>query len=173
VAYKSDAENSPRNSPELYRLAKLSDISDPRILGFYNRWGNYFRKDGSPQRCGKFCTINILGEHRHKWVIHTCNFSCFHVRLDEILSEENAPPEFFKLTRITVDAGTYTVLQKFGYLLGARGNLLEAQPSDDERDYEITLWFLNPLLVPPTVLLNLIDDCGAAQGWEWEVDTKR
>ena len=177
VAYKSEPKYSPKNSPTLYRRASLSDISDPKILGFYRRDGEYFRKHGVVRRYGPFPVIDVISpqsEERHRsWTIAGWNYTVYFVRLDEILSEEDAPPKHFKLTRITVDVGDSEGLQKFGYLLGARGYLQEAHESSEDSDYEITLDFLQPILVPPTMLLNLIDDCGEAQGWKWEVDTKR
>ena len=177
MAYKSEPKYSPKNSPTLYRRASLSDITDQKILGFYDHTGRYFRKNGGVRHSGPFPVIDVINpqsEERHRsWTIAGWNYTVYFVRLEEILSEEDAPPKHFKLTRITVEVGDHEGLKKFGYLIGARGYIHEAVPDDDEREFEVTLWFLQPILVPPTMLLNLIDDCGEAQGWKWEVDTKR
>ena len=177
MAYGNEPRYSPKNSPTLYRRASLSDVTDPRILGFYRHGGEYLRKHGAVRYSGPFPVVDVSSappkEWPKTWTITGWNYMMYFVRLDEILTEENAPPKHFKLTRITVDVGDSEGLQKFGYLLGARGNMQEAVPSDEEHTYEVTLDFLEPILVPPTCLLNLIDDSGAAQGWKWEVDTKR
>ena len=163
---KSDAENSPHNSRELYRGTNLRDISDPRILGFYLHNGRYLRKNGAPYGSVKLPFVNVLDPFQSVQHINRGNYRVCFIRLDEILTEENAPPKHFKLTRITVDVGDSEGLQKFGYLLGARGYIQEAVPSDEEHTYEVTLDFLEPILVPPTMLLNLFDDCIATQeGW--------
>ena len=173
MAYASDEKHPPRNCPTLYRRAILSDINDPMVLGFYKHGGEYFRKNGTPRKDGPFPVVDVLRGANQTWTVTGWNYTAYFVRLDEILTEENAPPKHFKLTRITVDVGDSEGLKKFGYLLGARGYVQEAVPSDEEHTYEVTLDFLQPILVPPTMLLNLIDDCGKAQGWKWEVDKKR
>ena len=171
--YESDAKHSPKNSPTLYRRASLSDIEDSKILGFYAYDGLYLRKNGTPSYSGPFPVVNLFSTTSKLWTITGRNYPAYFVRLDEILSEENAPPKHFILTRITVEVVDPAGLAKFMYLLGARGYVGEAQPYDDRYTYEVVLEFQEPLLVPPTILLNMIDDCGAAQGWEWKVNTKR
>ena len=171
MPHKSDAENSPHNSRELYRGANLQDIGNPRILGFYLHNGRYLRKNGAPYGSVKLPFVNVLDPFQSVQHINRGNYRVCFIRLDEILTEENAPPKHFKLTRITVDVGDDEGLKKFAYLLGARGYLLPEYFSDEEHGYEMKLDFLEPILVPPTMLLNLIDDCTAAQkGWGEEQD---
>ena len=166
MAYDSDTMNPPRNSPELYRRASLSDINDPRVLGFYKHGGEYFRKNGAPRKDGNFSVVDVLRGANQTWTVTGWNYVGYFVRLNEILTEENAPPNHFKLTRITVDVEDTEGLQKFGYLIGARGYIAGVVDRNEEYTYEVTLDFLEPILVPPTCLLNLIDDSIAAQR-EW------
>lgn len=166
MSYKSNTKYSPRNSPTLYRRASLSDISDPKILGFYEYNGQYYRKNGAVRYDGPFPVVTVRDTPIRTRSIAAWNYNAYFVRLDEILSEENAPPKHFKLVRITVDVRDSEGLQKFACLLGARGYLHEAQQCDERYSYEMSLFFLEPILVPPTLLLNLFDDCIAAQpGW--------
>ena len=171
MPYASDEKHPPRNCPTLYRRASLSDITDPRILGFYKHGGEYFRKNGAPRKDGSFPVVDVLRGANQTWTVTGWNYTGYFVRLDEILTEEDAPPKHFKLTRITVDVGDSEGLNKFAYLLGARGYLQPEYYSDEEHTYEMKLDLLEPILVPPTMLLNLFDDCITTQErWGEEQD---
>ena len=45
----ADRKDSPANSPELYRDAKLEDIWDSEVQGFFTSSGSYWRKNGQPK----------------------------------------------------------------------------------------------------------------------------
>lgn len=163
MPYATDEVNSPYDAPELYRRAKYQDISDSKVLGFYLYRGEYLRKNGAPRRVSNFTVVDVIGEGHRSWNITRRNYMAYFIRLDEILTEENAPPKHFELTRITVNILDNEMLQKFGYLIGARGYIEPVIRSDDRYSEEITLHFLDAILVPPTRLLNLLDDCIARQ----------
>jgi len=42
----TDRKNTPISAPEQYRQAMLQDILDPKIAGFYDDTGAYWRKNG-------------------------------------------------------------------------------------------------------------------------------
>jgi len=87
MSYGTNRIQSPARAPHLFRRARFSDITDSNVCGFYNEYGEYWRKNGKPKTWKRDKTrarVPVKFGLRRYGTISDGNIHYYYVRLDEI-----------------------------------------------------------------------------------------